>query len=109
MKINRLFENTLWGMKSNFLVCRRTARREMSRLGWTGDAQVFAWTAAYHMDTRAFYRKFLRDLRLDQLQNGGKVAVFLPNTYRGVTASVWGDIATFLPAMRISITGMRPR
>lgn len=99
VKINRLFENTLWGMKSNFLDMPTDCPQRDERLGWTGDAQVFAWTAAYHMDTRAFYRKFLRDLRLDQLQNGGKVAVFLPNTYRGVTASVWGDIATFLPAM----------
>lgn len=98
-KINRLYENSIWGMKSNFLDIPTDCPQRDERLGWTGDAQVFSWTAAFHMDTRAFYQKFLKDLRSDQTRNDGKVAIYFPNTFEGITASVWGDIATFLPSM----------
>lgn len=94
-KINQLYRNSLWGMKSNFLDMPTDCPQRDERLGWTGDAQVFSRTASYHMDTRAFYRKFLRDLRSDQLRNQGKIAIFLPNTVPGFTASVWGILAHF--------------
>lgn len=98
-KINRLVQNTIWGLKSNFLEMPTDCPQRDERLGWTGDAQVFCRTAGYHMDTRAFYQKFLRDLRIDQKKNDGKVAVYLPNTVPGMTSCVWSDIGTFLPKM----------
>lgn len=98
-KINRLHENALWGLKSNFLDMPTDCPQRDERLGWTGDTQVFAPTAGYLMDTRAFYDKFLRDLRSDQVRNSGKVAVYIPNERPGMCASVWSDIATFLPRM----------
>jgi len=98
-KINRLHENTLWGLKSNFIDMPNDCPQRDERLGWTGDAQVFAPTAGYLMDTRAFYAKFIRDLRSDQQRNDGKVAIFLPNDYAGLCAGVWSDIAAFLPNM----------
>ena len=96
-KINRLHENTLWGLKSNFLDMPTDCPQRDERLGWSGDAMVFCSTASWLMDTRAFYDKFCRDLRSDQKRNGGKVAVYLPNEFPGLTAAVWSDIATFLP------------
>lgn len=98
-KINQLYENTVWGLKSNFLDMPTDCPQRDERLGWTGDAQVFCKTAGYHMDTRAFYQKFLRDLRSDQIRNKGKVAIYLPNTFPGITSSAWSDIATFMPHM----------
>ncbi len=98
-KINRLFLNSLWGLKSNFLDMPTDCPQRDERLGWTGDAQVFSTTAGFHMDTRAFYSKFLRDLRSDQERNHGGVAIYLPNAFPGLTAGVWSDIATFLPEM----------
>ena len=98
-KINRLHENTLWGLKSNFLDMPTDCPQRDERLGWCGDAMVFSSTASYLMDTRAFYGKFLRDLRSDQLRCGGKVAIYLPNEFSGLSAAVWSDIATFLPEM----------
>lgn len=35
VKINRLFENTLWGMKSNFLDMPTDCPQRDERLGWT--------------------------------------------------------------------------
>lgn len=97
-KVNRLYENTLWGLKSNFLDIPTDCPQRSERLGWTGDAQVFSPTASYHMDTRAFYHKFLRDLRVEQERIHGAVPNFLPNFgHPEAVSSVWGDVAAIIP------------
>ncbi len=96
-KINRLHENALWGLKSNFIDIPTDCPQRDERLGWCGDANVFTNTASFLMDTRAFYSKFLRDLRSDQIRNNGKVAIYFPNEFPGLCAAVWSDIGTFLP------------
>ena len=97
-KVNRLFSNALWGLKSNFLDMPTDCPQRNERLGWTGDAQVFAPTASFFMDTRAFYRKFLWDLRNDQVLRGGAVAAYLPNIgWAPEGAAAWADAATFIP------------
>lgn len=97
-KVNRLYENTVWGLKSNFLDMPTDCPQRSERLGWTGDAQVFAPTASYHMDTRAFFRKYLKDLREEQKVLNGGVPNFVPNLgHKDDVSSVWGDVATFLP------------
>ena len=95
-KVNRLYQNALWGQKSNFMDMPTDCPQRDERLGWCGDAMVFSPTASFNMDTRAFYQKFLRDLRLDQTKNSGRVAIYLPNEFPGLYAGVWSDIATFL-------------
>ena len=106
-KINRLHENTLWGLKSNFMDMPTDCPQRDERLGWCGDAMVFCPTASWLMDTRAFYDKFCRDLRYDQCRNGGKAAIYLPNEFPGLTAAVWSDIATFLPQTLYTHFGSR--
>ncbi len=98
-RVNRLYENTVWGMKSNFLDLPTDCPQRDERLGWSGDALVFSRTAGFHMDTRAFYAKFLRDLRSDQKRHGGKVAMYLPNEFAGLYAGVWCDVGNFISNM----------
>jgi alpha-L-rhamnosidase len=107
--ITRLHTNVEWSMKSNFLDLP-TDCPQRERAGWTGDAQVFAPSAAFLMDTRAFFRKWLRELAIEQFPNG-KMGNFVPNPYRMETAggaltkfllatdgsAGWGDAATFIP------------
>lgn len=97
-QLNQLASNCMWGQKSNFLDMPTDCPQRDERLGWTGDAQVFAPTACYNMDTRAFYRKFLRDLHVEQKKGNGAIPNFIPNL-QGLPggSSVWGDVATFLP------------
>ncbi|MBR0400780.1 MAG: family 78 glycoside hydrolase catalytic domain [Mogibacterium sp.] len=97
-KIDRLYENGVWGLKSNFLDMPTDCPQRSERLGWTGDAQIFAPTASYHMDTRAFFHKFELDLMDAQEDVDGAMPNYVPNlfTMRDAT-SAWGDIATFLP------------
>lgn len=97
-KINRLYENTVWGLKSNFIDMPTDCPQRSERLGWTGDAQVFAPTASYHMDTRAFFHKFIKDLRDEQKILEGGVPNYLPNIgHKKDVGSVWGDVAALLP------------
>ncbi len=99
-KINRLYENCIWGQKSNFLDMPTDCPQRNERLGWTGDAQVFSQTASYNMDTRAFYKKFLRDLNYDAKRYDGAVSSYIPSKGGASLAgssSVWGDVGTFVP------------
>ncbi len=97
-KVNRLLSNVLWGLKSNFVDMPTDCPQRNERLGWTGDAQVFAPTASFLMDTKAFYRKFLWDMRTDQVRHDGAVANFLPNIHNEPGgAAVWADAAAFIP------------
>ncbi len=97
-KINRLYENTVWGLKGNFIDMPTDCPQRSERLGWTGDAQVFAPTASYHMDTRAFFHKFMKDLRDEQKFLDGGIANYVPNIgHKPDCGSVWGDVATFVP------------
>lgn len=106
-KLNRLHENCLWSMRSNFLDMPTDCPQRDERLGWTGDAGAFCHTAGYLMDTQAFYQKFLRDLRTDQLRNHGRTAIYMPNTTPGVSSAVWSDIAAILPDMCYAFYGNR--
>ncbi len=67
--VNRLFENALWSMKSNFCdIPTDCPTRE--RAGWTGDAAVFAPTGVLLMDCYPVLRKWLAECRLAQHDNG---------------------------------------
>ena len=97
-KIDRLYANTVWGLKSNFLDMPTDCPQRNERLGWTGDAQIFAPTASYHMDTKAFFHKFELDLMDEQAYLNGAVPNYVPNFgHQKDATSAWGDIGTFLP------------
>ncbi|MCF0142505.1 MAG: family 78 glycoside hydrolase catalytic domain [Parasporobacterium sp.] len=105
-KVNKLISNALWGLKSNFLDMPTDCPQRDERLGWTGDAQVFTPTASFFMDTRAFYRKFIWDMRNDQVLRGGAIANYLPNIFAEPGgSSVWGDAGVFIPWELYNIFG----
>jgi len=100
--LNQLQHNILWGQKGNFLDVPTDCPQRDERLGWTGDAQVFAPTASFNHDTASFYTKWLKDVALDQ-QDDGAVPFVIPNalshaTRKGEAASAgWADVATVVP------------
>ena len=100
-RVNRLFENSVWSLKSNFVDVPTDCPQRDERLGWTGDAQVFCRTASMHMNTDAFFRKYLYDLAAEQ-SRAGFVPVVVPNILRktGVwqlPITGWGDAAVIIP------------
>lgn len=86
--LNQLHHNFLWGLKSNFLDVPTDCPQRDERLGWTGDAQIFCRTATYLMNTYTFYKKWLRDLEVDQTPEGG-VPHVIPNIEEGRTDGNW--------------------
>lgn len=107
--VNQLYKNIVWGQKGNFVDVPTDCPQRDERLGWTGDAQVFARTAAFNMDVAGFFAKWLRDLACDQSPDGNVPFVvpdvlsrdrdpgpdFLTWTAKGSAA--WGDAATIVP------------
>ena len=61
--LNQLLSNISWGQRGNFLSIPTDTPARDERLGWTGDISVFAPTASYLRDTRAFLAKWMTDLR----------------------------------------------
>lgn len=97
-KVNKLYENTLWSQRSNFIDIPTDCPQRDERIAWTGDAQVFSGTASFNMDTKVFFRKFLRHLRYEQNKLDGGVPNYIPNigSLTGAT-TVWGDAASIIP------------
>ncbi|RYD73649.1 MAG: alpha-L-rhamnosidase, partial [Sphingobacteriales bacterium] len=102
--LNQLQHNIEWGQKGNFVDVPTDCPQRDERLGWTGDAQAFANTAAYNMDVSAFFTKWLKDVSADQLPNGS-VPYVIPNVLneRDAGSAGWADAATIIPwAMYLS-------
>lgn len=96
--LNQLQHNIQWGQKGNFLDVPTDCPQRDERLGWTGDAQAFANTAAYNMDVAGFFTKWLKDVQADQ-QPSGLVPHVIPNVLGpndGASAG-WADVATIIP------------
>lgn len=97
--INQLQKNIVWGQKGNFLDVPTDCPQRDERLGWTGDAQVFGSTAAFNMNVHRFFVKWLKDLSLDQLENGS-VPYVIPHVLDDSVSSGaagWADAATIIP------------
>ena len=94
--LNQLQHNIVWGQKGNFVDVPTDCPQRDERLGWTGDAQVFAPTACFNMNTASFYTKWMRDLAADQKENG-KVPHVIPSVFDDGGATGWADAAIIIP------------
>ena len=117
-KVNRLIQNAFWGQIGNFLDVPTDCPQRDERMGWTGDAHVFAPTASFNMYTPAFYEKYLHDMLLEQRTLGGSVPHVVPDvlgqietriqkhsfsTHHGSCA--WGDAAIGIPSTMYEFYG----
>jgi len=101
--LNRLMRNIIWSQRGNMLSIP-TDCPQRERAGFTGEAQVFGRAAAWNMDVAEFFRRWLEQCRLEQLE-GGQIPIVVPYTkaYRdlepnpGWTSAGWGDAIVFLP------------
>ncbi len=107
-RINRLYENVRWSQIANFLALPTDCPQRDERLGWTGDIQVFADTACMNADTGAFLRSWLKDLSIEQ-RDDGNVPSTVPNVIEGHEFEYggvgWGDAATLVPWSVYEATG----
>ena len=96
--LNQLQHNIQWGQRGNFLDVPTDCPQRDERLGWTGDAQVFARTASFNMDVHSFFAKWLKDVAADQQPNGS-VPFVVPNVMGAGSggSAGWADAATVIP------------
>jgi len=102
--VNRLVENARWSLRSNFIEAPTDCPQRDERLGWTGDAQVFAAASCYLNRSQKFWRKWLRDLMADQRADGA-IPHVCPDPTRGHEDLVpgfygstgWGDAIVLVP------------
>jgi alpha-L-rhamnosidase len=106
--INKLVSNSFWSLRDNFVSIPTDCPQRDERLGWTGDAQAFAYAAHTLVDGYAFYKTWLRDLAIEQTKLGGKVPVIVPDIlspkmtpahpfYAEYGEAGWADAATIIP------------
>lgn len=102
--VNRLVENTVWSQRSNFIEVPTDCPQRDERLGWTGDAQVFARTACYLHESHGMLVKYVRELIADQRPDGA-IPHVVPDPTRnhedivpGFYGSTgWGDAICVIP------------
>ncbi|MDX2032486.1 MAG: glycoside hydrolase family 78 protein [Blastocatellia bacterium] len=99
--INQLQRNIQWGQKGNFVDVPTDCPQRDERLGWTGDAQVFARTAAFNYDVAGFFVKWLRDVAFDQYESGS-IPFVIPdvlgtNQAPAGGSAAWADCVTIIP------------
>jgi len=96
--LNQLQHNITWGQKGNFVDVPTDCPQRDERLGWTGDAQAFYYTAAYNMDVSGFFTKWLKDVKADQHKDGS-IPFVVPDVLNpgDAGAAGWGDVATIIP------------
>ena len=96
--VDRIYENALWSQLSNFVSVPTDCPQRDERLGWTGDAQIFAKTAMYNMDCRRFFSKYLTDIRDAQKDNGSTTIIAPSMGLSGFEGrAAWGDAVTVIP------------
>jgi alpha-L-rhamnosidase len=106
-KINQLISNVRWSMKDNFVDIPTDCPQRDERLGWTGDAEIFARAASYLMETAPFFGKWLRDLAISQYPDG-QIPHVVPDVLKNIIgidsivtqeagATAWADAAVIIP------------
>jgi alpha-L-rhamnosidase len=96
--LNQLQSNIEWSQRGNFLSVPTDCPQRDERMGWTGDINVFAPTAAFNADVSRFLgSKWMRDVRDAQRADGAvpDVVPFVPIV--GAGNAGWGDAVITVP------------
>ena len=102
-RLNRLQQNILWSAKSNFVEIPTDCPQRDERMGWTGDIGLFSPTACFSFEMDVFLRKWLKDLRSEQIRSGGfpnsvpSQSHGFPLTMPNMAIDFWGDCCIYVP------------
>jgi len=88
---NKIHDNILRGFCSNAMGLPTDCPQRDERYGWLADAHLAAEMAMFNYHTAAFYRKFLRDIRLAQKRNGSLPNVAPPYLPLYPADPAWGS------------------
>ncbi|NOY57644.1 MAG: family 78 glycoside hydrolase catalytic domain [Calditrichaeota bacterium] len=98
--LNKLMQNIVWGQRGNMLGVPTDCPQRDERMGWMGDAQVFAQTGIFNMNTAAFFSKWVKDIR-DAQTADGRYPDFAPQPFNPEKhfsdAPGWADAGIIVP------------
>lgn len=96
--LGRIWQNAFWSQRSNFFAVPTDCPQRDERLGWMGDIQVFLDAAAFNMDVGPFIRRFLREVRAAQTEDGAYPIVMpVPLSYPDLVTAGWSEAGIILP------------
>ena len=95
--VNQLQRNIVWGQRGNFISVPTDCPQRDERLGWMGDAQIFARTATYNRDVAAFYESWMDTVSDEQSPEGGFSDVSPRVVDQADGAPAWGDAGIIVP------------
>lgn len=95
--VNQLQSNIQWGQLGNFVSVPTDCPQRDERLGWMGDAQIFARTATFNADVASFYSKYVRDIADGQTDAGAFADVSPRTSFILDAAPAWGDAGVIVP------------
>jgi alpha-L-rhamnosidase len=100
-EVNQLVSNIRWGQRGNFLSVPTDCPQRDERMGWMGDAQVFAPTAALNADVAGFFSKWMVDVNDGQLTSGPTAGAFCETSPRVGNErpgyAIWDDAGVIIP------------
>jgi len=95
--VNRLYRNVWWGQRGNLMSVPTDCPQRDERLGWMGDAQLFARTSCWYMDMGAFYTKWMRDI-VDAQSPAGAFSDVAPRAVDLADgAPAWAEAGVVIP------------
>lgn len=77
-KVNRLYLNSVWSQRDNFLDVPTDCPQRDERLGWLNDLTVRAEEAMFNFEMDSFYRKFVTDMLDAQGKKTGAITDTVP-------------------------------
>jgi alpha-L-rhamnosidase len=97
--LSRFHENVVWTMRGNFMDVPTDCPQRDERLGWTGDASVFAPAATFLYDCSGMLREWLKDVAVEHSALGTVPAYvpWFPLSFPLAPIAVWGDAAVTMP------------
>lgn len=103
--INQIDRNITWGLRGNIMSVPTDCPQRDERLGWMGDAQMFAPTSNYKMNLARFYTKWTRDMVDCQDSSGYVYDVNPAIVVDGPAKPGWGDAVVIVPWMTYKFFG----
>ena len=99
--MTQFWKNTVRTQRANFIEIPTDCPQRDERLGWAGDAQIYARTASYNADVSAFFTKWLDDLEEAQ-RDFGAFPDYAPYPFAhgnpGAThGTAWTDVGVIVP------------
>lgn len=95
--INTINKNITWGQRGNFFAVPTDCPQRDERLGWMGDAQIFAPTANFNMNLDRFWSKWMVDIADGQDSTGYVCDVNPAIVVEGPSKPGWGDACVIIP------------